>query len=60
MTGVGRKHYGEILFEIKTLVEEGKIKPLLHEEIFNWRDVSQAHRLFENGGQKGKVVLVVE
>lgn len=60
MTGLGRKHYGEILFEMKKLVEEGKIKPLLHEEIFNWKDVSLAHTLVENGEQKGKVVLLIE
>lgn len=60
MTGIGRDHYGKILFEIKKLVESGKIKPLLHDKIFNWKDVSLAHKLLESGGQKGKIVVMVE
>ena len=60
ITSIGREHYGEILFEIKKLVELGAIKPLIHKEIFNWKQVSQAHRLVESRGQKGKVVLVIE
>lgn len=60
MTGVGRDHYGNILFEIKKLVEAGQIKPLLHDKIFNWKEVAEAHKLLESGQQKGKVALVVE
>lgn len=60
ITGIGRCHYGEILFEIKKLVEAGKIKPFIHREIFNWKKVSLAHRAVENKEQKGKVVLTVE
>lgn len=60
MTGVGREHYGNILFEIKKLVEAGKVKPLIHKEIFNWKQVSQAHKLVENGAQKGKVAVAIE
>lgn len=60
MTGIGRQHYGKILFEIKKLVETGKIKPLLHDKIFNWKEVSLAHKLLESSGQKGKIVLMVE
>ncbi len=60
ITGVGRNHYGQILFEIKKLVESGNIKPLIHKEIFNWKQVSLAHKLVEARGQVGKVVLVVE
>ena len=60
ITGVGRDHYGKILFEIKKLVEAGKIKPLLHKEIFNWKQVSKAHQLVESKGYKGKVVITIE
>lgn len=60
ITSIGRDHYGKILFEIKKLVELGKIKPLIHKEIFNWKQVSLAHRLVESKEQKGKVVLVIE
>jgi len=60
MTGIGRAHYGKILFEIKKLVESGKIKPLMHDKIFNWKQVSLAHKLVESGEQKGKVALLID
>lgn len=60
ITGIGRDHYGKILFEIKRLVEAGKIKPLVHKEIFNWKHVSLAHRLVESKKHKGKVVVLIE
>lgn len=60
MTGIGRDHYGQILFEIKKLVEAGKVKPLIHKEIFSWKQVAKAHRLVESGEQKGKVVLMID
>lgn len=60
MTGIGRKHYGKILYEIKKLVEAGKIKPLIHKEIFNWKQISLAHKLVESKEHKGKVVIVIE
>lgn len=60
ITGIGRDHYGKILFEIKKMVEAGIVKPLIHREIFNWKQVSLAHKLVEKGEQKGKVVLVVD
>lgn len=60
MTGIGRDHYGKILFHIKKLVEAGKIKPLIHDKIFNWKDVSKAHLLVESKQQRGKVVLLIE
>lgn len=59
MTGVGRDHYGKILFEIKKLVEAGKIKPLVHPEIFNWKDISKAHALIESGKQRGKIAVEI-
>ncbi len=60
MTGIGRDHYGKILFEIKKLVEAGKIQPLIHKEIFNWKQVSLAHKLVESKEHKGKVVMRIE
>jgi NADPH2:quinone reductase len=55
ITGIGRDLYGKILFEIKKLVELGKIKPLIHKEIFNWKQVSLAHRLVEIKSKKEKL-----
>ena len=60
ITGIGRDHYGRILFEIKKLVESGKIKPLIDKKIFNWKQVSLAHKLLESKEHKGKIVLLVE
>lgn len=60
MTGIGREHYGKILFEMKKLVESGKVKPLIHKKIFNWKQVAEAHKLVESRGQKGKVALVID
>lgn len=59
MTGMGRDHYGKILFEIKKLVEEGKIQPLLHDKVFNWKEASLAHILLESNKQTGKIVLLI-
>lgn len=59
ITGIGREHYGKILFEIKKLVEADLIKPLVHKETFDWKQVSLAHKLQESGKQKGKIVLLV-
>ncbi len=60
ITCKGRDHYGKILFEIKKLVEAGKIKPLIHKDIFDWKQVSQAHKLVESKMHKGKVVLKMD
>jgi len=60
MSGMGRRHYGKILSKIKVLVEEGKIKPLIHDEIFNWDRIAQAHALVESGQQRGKVAVRIK
>lgn len=56
--GVGRAHHGEILNKIARLVEEGSVKPLLHQNIFTFSDVAKAHQAFENGEVRGKLVLI--
>ena len=58
-TGLHREHYGRILFEIKKLVEEGKVKPLVHSEVFDWTQISKAHALLESGKNKGKIAVKV-
>ncbi len=60
ITGKGREHYGKILVEIKKLVEAGELKPLIHDKIFNWKDIAQAHTLVESGQQRGKVAITIE
>jgi NADPH2:quinone reductase len=58
-SGLNRDHYGRILFEIKKLVEAGKIKPLLHSEVFDWTQISKAHALLESGQNRGKIAVSV-
>ncbi len=53
----GREKHGEILGELRRLAEEGKFKPLLHEEVFDFQDVGRAHDLLESGKAMGKVAL---
>lgn len=60
MTGIGRDHYGKILFEITKIVEANKIKPLLHDRVFNWKEVALAHNILESKKHKGKIVLMIE
>jgi NADPH2:quinone reductase len=52
-----REQHGNILNKITELVENGKIKPLLHEERFSFEDVGQAHQCWEEGGVIGKISL---
>lgn len=59
MTGLGREHYGNLLFEVKKLVEAGRIKPLLHSEVFDWKDIGHAHALQESGRQRGKIAVEI-
>ncbi len=59
LTGKGREQYGEILEKISTLVDAGKLRPLIDDNKFNLQNVSQAHALLEAGKAKGKVVISV-
>jgi NADPH2:quinone reductase len=59
ITGEGRAHYGDILFQVKKLVEDGYVKPLLHKEVFSLDKISQAHALLESGKQQGKIAVQI-
>ena len=52
-----RDKHGEILSNISRLVEDGKIKPLLHEEKFSFEEVGKAHECWEAGRSIGKISL---
>jgi NADPH:quinone reductase-like Zn-dependent oxidoreductase len=62
----GDKHFATIwtdanatdLSELKTLVEEGKLKPII-EKSFALDDIDEAHRLSEEGHIGGKVVVTI-
>jgi len=53
----GRERHGEILGELTNLVEGGKIRPLVHEEVFDFQEVGRAHEALECGKATGKVAL---
>jgi len=57
LTGVGREKQGEILRQITELVDEGKLKPLIHEKRFSFDQVNEAHALYEAKRHTGKIVL---
>ncbi len=57
LTGVGREKQGEILRQIATLVDDGKLKPLIHEKRFSFDQVNEAHALYETKRHTGKIVL---
>ncbi|MFB6096927.1 MAG: zinc-binding dehydrogenase [Haloferacaceae archaeon] len=53
----GLAHHGEILARTATLVDEGKLTPLLDETRFGFDDVAAAHRRAESGDHVGKVTV---
>jgi NADPH2:quinone reductase len=56
ITGEGRAHHGEILAHITTLVEAGKLMPLLSEHVIPIADIDTAYALVEFGAV-GKIVV---
>src|SRR5215470_17285777 len=56
ITGEGRAHHGNILAHIATVVEAGKLEPLLNDQFFSVADIDSAHALVESGAV-GKVVV---
>ena len=52
-----REQHGNILNKITELVENGKIKPLLHAEEFTFEEVGLAHECWESGRSIGTISL---
>lgn len=57
LTGEGRAHHGFILEQVAKWVDEGSIKPLIHEEKFRFNQANEAHALFAANKHLGKIVL---
>ena len=55
--GVHRGHHGDILQKIAELVDNDKLKPLLHPNSFSFDKIQQAHEFAESGKAYGKIVL---
>ena len=51
------KQYGEILKKVASVVEEGKLRPLVDPNMFTFEEVSKAHEYLESGKAIGKIVL---
>lgn len=60
VSGLGRKHYGQIMTQISRLADEGYIKPVLDPNIFTFVQAGAAHKHLESGKAFGKVTLVNE
>ena len=56
ISGEDRAAHGKILTQATALVEAGKLKPLLNEQHFSFKDLASAHALVESGAL-GKVVV---
>ena len=54
---IGRERHGAILRETTQLAEAGKLRPHLHDEVFSFERVGDAHALLESGGVLGKIAL---
>ncbi len=57
LTGIGREKQRGILREVAKLVDEGKLRPLIHRQRFTFDEVNAAHELFEAKGHTGKILL---
>jgi len=52
-----REKHGQILQEIAAFVDQGKIYPLIHPEVFSFENVGKAHQCWESSQAIGKIVL---
>ena len=57
LTGKGRAHHGLILETVAKWVDEGLVKPLIHEEKFSFAQANEAHALFASNKHIGKIIL---
>ena len=57
LTGKGRAHHGRILREAATLIEAGKLLPLMDPRRFDWDSALQAHQMVEAGQARGRIVV---
>ncbi len=55
--GIGKSRHGKVLKEISKNTELKSIIPLMHDEIYSFERISEAHALLESGKAIGKVVL---
>jgi NADPH2:quinone reductase len=57
LTGKGRAHHGFVLNNVAKWIDEGSIKPIIHEEKFGFDQANEAHALFATNKHVGKIIL---
>jgi NADPH2:quinone reductase len=53
----GRERHGKILADVASLVDAGKVIPLVDEHSFTFAQIAEAHRFAESGQAVGKIVV---
>ncbi|MAB60248.1 MAG: quinone oxidoreductase [Verrucomicrobiales bacterium] len=54
---IGKSRHGEVLKEISKHAKSESIVPLIHNEVYSFESISEAHTLLESGKAIGKVIL---
>ena len=57
LTGEGRAHHNFILKEVAKWIDDGSVRPLIHEEKFRFDQANEAHALFASNKHIGKIIL---
>ena len=57
LTGEGRAHHNFILKEVAKWIDDGSVRPLIHEEKFKFDQANEAHALFASNKHIGKIIL---
>jgi len=57
LTGKCRAHHGFVLNNVAKWIDEGSVKPLIHEEKFGFNQANEAHALFAANKHVGKIIL---
>ena len=57
LTGEGRAHHNFILKKVAKWIDDGSVRPLIHEEKFRFDQANEAHALFASNKHIGKIIL---
>ena len=57
LKGSGRKHHGEILNKITTMIEKGELKPILDPRTFKFDNALSAYEAVWDGSSFGRIVV---
>lgn len=60
ISGKGRAHHGEILTAATALIDEGRLRPLVHARSFTLDEIEEAYRSMQQGKTSGKIVVSVK